>query len=155
MLTIILAFVAAAAIITSGLLYRNLRRRNWEYDMLSEDYTESLETNEQLRKNGRSATRVWSIESRRLRQQARDAERHAQDMQEFHLHNEQDLQHELSSIYGLVELLMLAVPKGGVIAHPHEVKRIFRPIIEAYPKQRMQADPVLESPETIKNANFF
>lgn len=87
-----------------------------------------------LRSSNRSSLKAWQAERRELWTKVRASERHAKEMQAFHLHNEQDLNHELAGAHALIELLMMAVPKGDVISHPHEVRRLFRPVSESRPK---------------------
>lgn len=100
-----------------------------------------------LRKTNRDSLKVWQSERQRLWVQARSAERHAKEMQEFHLHNQQDLEHELASAYALVELLLDKIPKNVEVKFcKFEMQRVFRPILEAFPHPRMQADPNLDMP---------
>lgn len=87
-----------------------------------------------LRTSNRDSLKVWQSERRRLWAQARDAERHAQEMQAFHLYNEQDLQHELAGAHALIELLMMAIPKGEVLTQKYEVQRLFRSVALVAPK---------------------
>lgn len=86
-----------------------------------------------LRRANRSAAKTWASERQRLWKQARDAERYAKHLQSFHLANEQELQHQLDGAHALIELLMMAVPKGGVITRSFEIQRLFRPLVEKKP----------------------
>ena len=144
-MTILLAIVAALAIIAFGIvlrLYLNERMHNefavsaaghlglqvkkeaGKREMLEKEITV-------LRNANRSATKVWSNERRRLWAQARDAERLASEMQEFHRHNEFSLQHELAGAHALIELLLEMAPKGAFeMPHVSEVRRLFTPVIE-------------------------
>jgi len=136
MLTILLVLLIVGLILSVLQLYKSIRDRR-EHKLVVAERDKLLEQKAALekevgvlRESNRSALKVWQSERRRLWAQARDAEHHARDLQEFHLRNEQDLMHELASAHAMVELLMMAVPKGGVIAHPFEVRRIFRPIVQ-------------------------
>lgn len=98
-----------------------------------------------LRESNRAGNKAAQAERRRLQARARDAELHAEELQCFHLQHEQDLQHELANAYALVEILMDRVPKGAVVTiDQFEAQRLFRPIIEAFPTPRTQADPTLD-----------
>lgn len=153
-MTIVFAIIAALALIGLGVAVMFYRRERLVHGFLTEDHQEVLlkkQALEQeikvLRKANRDSLRVWQSERQRLWKQARDAERHAQDMQEFHLHNEKDLQHELASAYALMEILIDRVPKSvKVTIDRFEAQRIFRPIIDAFPTPRMQANPDLDMP---------
>lgn len=130
-MTIFFAIIAALALIGLGVAILRLRRRNMEYDWLQEDYVATLEINQTLRDNNRAASKSWQNERRRLWSEKRAAERHASDMQEFHLHNEFSLQHELAGAHALIELLLEMAPKGAFeIPHVSEVRRVFTPVIE-------------------------
>jgi hypothetical protein len=87
-----------------------------------------------LRESNRSSLKAWQTERRRLQAKIRASETHAQELQDFHLYNEQDLQHELAGTHALIELLMMAIPKGEVLTHKFEVQRLFRTVAEARPK---------------------
>lgn len=130
-MTIFFAIIAALALIGLGVAILLLRRRNMEYDWLQEDYVATLEINQTLRDNNRAASKSWRNERLRLWSEKRAAERHASDMQEFHLHNEFSLQHELAGAHALIELLLEMAPKGAFeIPHVSEVRRVFTPVIE-------------------------
>lgn len=144
-MSIIFAAVAALALIALGIAVVKYRALKLKYGWLHEDYyleqkaTKKLKLQKAalekeinvLRTSNRDSLKVWQSERQRLWTQARDAERHGQELQEFHLHNEFSLQHELAGAHALIELLMATFPKDYAITPvPYEVQRIFAPVIE-------------------------
>jgi hypothetical protein len=169
-MTIIFAIVAALAIVAFGvvlMLYLNERRYH-AYALSTRHHLRlkvSKEKNKRealekeitvLRDSNRSANKAWQSERRRLFAQARAAERHASEQQEFHLYNQRDLEHELASAYALIELLFDKIPKNVEIKFGRfETQRVFRPIIETFSHPRMQADPALDMPSLDRYKTIF
>lgn len=142
---IILSVLLAVVIIAFGVVLRlYLNERRYHIFALSARHhlrlTAEKETTKRvmlekeigvLRSSNRDALKVWQSERRRLWAQARAAESHAREMQEFHLYNEHDLQHELAGAHALIELLMGMLPRGyEPPTMTSEVQRVFTPVIE-------------------------
>mgnify|MGYP004488629251 CR=1 FL=1 len=113
-MTIIFALLAAIAIIALGIVARKYRLLKLDHNWLKEDLHLEEKRHKKtklqksflereigvLRDSNRSSLKVWQSERQRLWAQARSAERHARDMQAFHLTNEHDLKHELAGAHG-------------------------------------------------------
>lgn len=144
-MSIIFAAVAALAVVALGIaimMYRALKiRHGWlkEDIYLEEKATKKLNLQKAalekeinvLRTSNRDSLKVWQSERQRLSSQARDAERHGQELQAFHLRSEFSLQHELAGAHALIELLMGMLPRGyEPPTMTTEVQRVFTSVIE-------------------------
>jgi hypothetical protein len=138
MFTIIVSIIAASAIIVCGLLYKTLLEERSKHKALSQDH-EELESENQglrtdlnnLRMTNRVANKHASAESRRLRNELRAARTHAEEIQEFHLHNERELHRQLAGAHALIEMLLDRIPKTYQVAINHpEAHRLFAPLVE-------------------------
>lgn len=144
-MTIIFAAVAALAVIALGIAIMKYRALKLRHVWLGEDiYLEKKDVEKLklqkaalekeinvLRSSNRDSLRAWQTERQRLWTKARDAERHGQELQNFHLYNEHDLQHELAGAHALIELLMGMLPRGyEPPTMTSEVQRVFTPVIE-------------------------
>lgn len=100
-----------------------------------------------LRNANREANHAWQAERRRLWGERAHAVRHASELQEFHLYNEHDLQHELAGAHALIELLMEMLPKGYTPPlMTAEVMRVFAPVIamdQHRPKKNTSNHPIV------------
>lgn len=144
-MSIIFAAVAALAVVALGIAIMMYRALKIRHDWLQEDYYLELKATEKLklqkaalekeinvlRTSNRDSLKAWQSERQRLWTQARDAERHGQELQTFHLYNEHDLQHKLAGAHALIELLVGMLPRGyEPPTMTTEVQRVFTPVIE-------------------------
>lgn len=140
-MTIILAVLVGLLLLALSILSHFYAKKSRAHGWLKEDLKLELEAKAKLEKeigvlrtSNRDSLKVWKAERQNLWAKARDAERHAQELQAFHLYNEKDLQHELAGAHALIELLLLSTPKGEILTQKYEVQRLFRDVALAAPK---------------------
>lgn len=131
MFTIILAIACGILLIALGIMIYLFIMIRQDEAWAREDLEVAEEAISNLRSTNRSSLKVWQSERQRLQAQARSAERHARDLQEFHLRTEFELQYKLAGANAVIELLMETLPEEHAITPvPQEVARIFASVIE-------------------------